>query len=717
VPEENRVTYGQYASARGRCDYNALWDDDIEELCEDDDKAYQFRVSDAVVEEAVGFIVDNCVLLSWGTKLMSLGGGETIYIPNLTRKCTATEMWHLYKQTKESGEMTPFKSLLESQGPLRQDHDEYRGSAYNIRVEWEDETTSWVPLSDLLLDDPVSCAKLGQREGSLDRKGWTRLKKYVEEQPARQKEATFRAFKSGQNMLGRTLFMLLAGALTASDEKLIRSVDYVKGTLVHDVAETLQRIISENITSRESKNTLTRQLTVVANFLKNQYKKHAICDNGWNTHGIKHGLSVPDSLPVIKHYSSMERTELDELCDERGIKLKKKTAAARIEALDEWDRQEEEESGRTESPTAFSDESATGAGSSHGTDSNESKLLLERLPTLTLSQLRTELDNRGVVGFKSKNKQPTYDALKNHLEQQVQDTPRTNSAGEDLESEGGDLPALAPRGISATEISCDEDEEDESDGVDENEEAVTDPPPRTSVVVEDVDEDEDVLDDGQDSDDGCSGANEGDCHCRGCSFLHMFMEEILPTAVGNEKNEENDERIKNALEYIKDSHEKMMLYQAHVVRVANQSAKLDEYDQRLKDLCCKEKNTEPTHLFLVIDFKMKWEPMYQREKTTQNFGKRGISWHGNRIHYYIWDEAKQEAVKRVVKLDQILDGSNKQDGSTVLGLLEAAMVFIQEEFPGANIEYLQSDNAGCYHLKDLVLGIPLLNAVSSLFEV
>lgn len=72
-------------------------------------------------------------------------------------------------------------------------------------------------------------------------------------------------------------------------------------------------------------------------------------------------------------------------------------------------------------------------------------------------------------------------------------------------------------------------------------------------------------------------------------------------------------------------------------------------------------------------------------------------------------------MKKVVKLDQILDGTNKQDGMNVLALIEATLVYLKNEFPGADVEFLQSDNAGCYHLKELLIGIPLLNAVSQAY--
>jgi hypothetical protein len=202
--------------------------------------------------------------------------------------------------------------------------------------------------------------------------------------------------------------------------------------------------------------------------------------------------------------------------------------------------------------------------------------------------------------------------------------------------------------------------------------------------------------------------------CEGCAFLHYFMLKVLPDALKSvERTADNADSLDNALEYITHAHEKFLLYQAHVMRVVNQGLKLDEYEQRLYNLCCEEQNEDPTHLWLVIDFKMKWEAMYARETTVKNFGKRGISWHGNRIHSYVWDKQLGKPVKIVAKVDQILEGSNKQDGITGLALVEAAQMYLHHEFLHAQIEYLQSDNAAAYHLKELVLGIPLLNAVST----
>jgi hypothetical protein len=70
----------------------------------------------------------------------------------------------------------------------------------------------------------------------------------------------------------------------------------------------------------------------------------------------------------------------------------------------------------------------------------------------------------------------------------------------------------------------------------------------------------------------------------------------------------------------------------------------------------------------------------------------------------------------MVALDQILHIGNKQDGPAVLCDMEALMLKINEELPHLTEGILKSDNAGCYHHKTLILGLPLLNMTSKRFK-
>jgi hypothetical protein len=134
--------------------------------------------------------------MSWGLKTVPFDDGEMTTIPNLTRSCTAQEMWERYLAEKEM-EMLPFRRIVRCQGPLKTTNKEYKGSAYKLEMEWEGNELTWEPLFAIGLDDPVSCALFGKENGRLDKKGWIGLWKYVKEDGTGKTLPTQRAFKGG----------------------------------------------------------------------------------------------------------------------------------------------------------------------------------------------------------------------------------------------------------------------------------------------------------------------------------------------------------------------------------------------------------------------------------------------------------------------------------------------------------------------------------------
>jgi len=70
-----------------------------------------------------------------------------------------------------------FKQLVGHQGPLQPDDPRYKGSSYNVLVEWEDGSTTYEPLTTIAADDPVTVALYAKEKGLLDTPGWKRLKR------------------------------------------------------------------------------------------------------------------------------------------------------------------------------------------------------------------------------------------------------------------------------------------------------------------------------------------------------------------------------------------------------------------------------------------------------------------------------------------------------------------------------------------------------------
>ena len=65
--------------------------------------------------------------------------------------------------------------------------------------------------------------------------------------------------------------------------------------------------------------------------------------------------------------------------------------------------------------------------------------------------------------------------------------------------------------------------------------------------------------------------------------------------------------------------------------------------------------------------------------------------------------------KHIVYIDQILEDCNKQDGATVLSLLEAALLVINDELPFIRNIIMQSDKANMLQNPHVVFGIHMLN--------
>ena len=144
------------------------------------------------------------------------------------------------------------------------------------------------------------------------------------------------------------------------------------------------------------------------------------------------------------------------------------------------------------------------------------------------------------------------------------------------------------------------------------------------------------------------------------------------------------------------------------MRVICQRDACDKILEILKRDCEQTKRT--SRAFIIIDWKMKFEPMSSRETMPENFGKRGLPWHGVAIIYYIWDNETSQAIKQVLYIDQIVDKCSKQDCLSVVALFETTIAAIMTNVPAIKEAIVCSDNAGCYTSKLLVLLVCILNA-------
>ena len=69
-----------------------------------------------------------------------------------------------------------FRAIIGHQGPLLASDPDWKGSKYNVQVEWETGEITFEPLSIIAADDPVTCAAYAKENDLLTLEGWCRFR-------------------------------------------------------------------------------------------------------------------------------------------------------------------------------------------------------------------------------------------------------------------------------------------------------------------------------------------------------------------------------------------------------------------------------------------------------------------------------------------------------------------------------------------------------------
>ncbi|HSN65751.1 MAG TPA: reverse transcriptase domain-containing protein, partial [Fusibacter sp.] len=72
-----------------------------------------------------------------------------------------------------------YDRILDHEGPLKKGNPNYKGSLYNVLLEWDSGEETWEPLDLIIQDDPLSITKYAEENNLLDKQGWKRLKRYA----------------------------------------------------------------------------------------------------------------------------------------------------------------------------------------------------------------------------------------------------------------------------------------------------------------------------------------------------------------------------------------------------------------------------------------------------------------------------------------------------------------------------------------------------------
>ena len=69
-------------------------------------------------------------------------------------------------------ELFKFRAIIGHQGPLKATDPDWKGSKYNVQVEWKTGEVTLEPLPVITADDPVTCAAYAKQNDLLAVEGW-----------------------------------------------------------------------------------------------------------------------------------------------------------------------------------------------------------------------------------------------------------------------------------------------------------------------------------------------------------------------------------------------------------------------------------------------------------------------------------------------------------------------------------------------------------------
>jgi hypothetical protein len=92
------------------------------------------------------------------------------------------EIVQFIEQDDDDTTVWKYRCIKAHEGPLTKSHPNYKGSLYNVLIEWENGEITNEPLTNIAADDPVSCAIYGKKAGLLEHAGWKRFKSIAKQQ-------------------------------------------------------------------------------------------------------------------------------------------------------------------------------------------------------------------------------------------------------------------------------------------------------------------------------------------------------------------------------------------------------------------------------------------------------------------------------------------------------------------------------------------------------
>ena len=178
--------------------------------------------------------------------------------------------------------------------------------------------------------------------------------------------------------------------------------------------------------------------------------------------------------------------------------------------------------------------------------------------------------------------------------------------------------------------------------------------------------------------------------CDNCENLKSTLDEIENKLKSNRHFSYTQDIKEELIHDFEEAKDRINKWKVHILRSINQEKAKHEILESLDE----------TSVLIVIDWAMKFQQTRFREKQSDWYGKRGLSWHVSSV------VSKGVSSDTVVVTSYVhLFDSSTQDWFSVASILENLLSTIKSGMANISKAYIRSDEAGCYHNNLLIASL------------
>lgn len=178
--------------------------------------------------------------------------------------------------------------------------------------------------------------------------------------------------------------------------------------------------------------------------------------------------------------------------------------------------------------------------------------------------------------------------------------------------------------------------------------------------------------------------------CELCENISSILEELRCKIKDHKHFSFTEDNREDLLHDFQEAYANIYKWKSHILRSVNQEKAKQEVLEKLDE----------TMVLIVFDWAMKFTQIRFREKQSDWYGKRGMSWHVSSV--VSTDIPNSNVI--VTSYVHLFD-SCTQEWFSVISIIENLFTTIKSRLPNVRKAFLRSDEAGCYHNNLLIASL------------